>query len=343
MAAEPAPPTLADVATRAGVSSATASRVLNRTAPVSEAVRSRVEAAAAALGYRPRALANALTSQGTLALLISSILNPYYPEVVRGIEDEAESDGLALILVNTNDDPQRERRALRMLYERPVDGVIVCGTRFTAQELIDLRERMQMPVVVTNRLVEHPAIPCIMTDTRHGAYRATQYLINLGHRRIGYLAGHNSIEGSSTRLQGIEQALAEAGLSLSPAWQPAGLRNLEGGFQTMSALLALPAGQRPTAVIAFNDLMAVGALQAARAAGVHVPQQLSIVGFDDVILAAHCNPPLTTVDLPKYGLGKLAVQTLRQLRQGNAPPSSYSLLEGRLIVRESTAPWQESV
>lgn len=339
MSVENSQPTLADVARYAGVSSATVSRVLNHAESVSEGVRGRVEAAIAALGYQPkRAATSQNLAQGTIALLISSILNPYYPEVVRGVEDEAEGDGLALILVNTTDDPQREQRALRMLSERPVDGVIVCGTRLAAQDLIGLHERYQMPVVVTNRYVEHPNIACIMTDTKIAAYRATQHLLNLNHTRIAYLAGHNSLEGSQARQEGVELALAEAGLTLPPQWRPIGFRNIEGGFQAMSALLALPSANRPTAVIAFNDLMALGALQAVRSHGLNVPRDISIVGFDDITMAAHTNPPLTTVDLPKYYLGQLAVQMLRQMRQGLAPPSSYNLLESRLIVRESTAP-----
>jgi DNA-binding LacI/PurR family transcriptional regulator len=177
-----------------------------------------------------------------------------------------------------------------------------------------------------------------MIDIKSAAYRATQHLLNLNHTRIAYLAGHNSIEGSIARQQGIELALGEAGLSLPTQWHPVGFRTTEGGFQAMSALLAMPEAERPTAVIAFNDLMALGALQAARTHGLHVPYDISIVGFDDIAMAAHANPPLTTVDLPKYYLGQLAVRMLRQMRQDLSPPRSYNLLEGRLVVRESTAP-----
>jgi DNA-binding LacI/PurR family transcriptional regulator len=175
-----------------------------------------------------------------------------------------------------------------------------------------------------------------VADINAASYRATQHLLNLNHTRIGYLAADK--DSKKDQQEGVDLALAEAGLSLPSEWRPVGFRTIEGGFQAMSALLALPEARRPTAVIAFNDLMAVGALQAVRSYGLRVPRDMSIVGFDDIPMAAHTAPPLTTVDVPKYYMGQLAVRLLRQLHESQTPLRSHSLVEARLIIRESTAP-----
>ncbi len=165
-----------------------------------------------------------------------------------------------------------------------------------------------------------------------------QYLLSLGHRRIAYIGGPVSSESSQNRHRGIELALAGAGLSLRPDWRLAAFPNSEGGFQAMSNLLATSAAEPPTAVLAYNDLMALGVLHAIRNQGLRVPEDISVIGFDDIPMAAYANPPLTTISQPKYRMGRLAVQLLRTMRRTDQMPNEGQvLLESPLMIRESTA------
>lgn len=335
---------LLDVARHAGVSPATVSRVLNNTAPVNERTRIRVLEAIATLGYKPVSIPTPEeTNQGTIALLITDILNPFFPEIVRGVEDEAGSKGLAMLLCNTSEDPQREAQVLQILAERRVDGIIACASRVGASDLIALHEHHNTPLVVINRRIDRPDIPSIVVDLEDAAYRSAQHLLGLNHTRIAYLSGHGSSDTSRARRHGIERALAEVKLGMRPEWCPMSFPNVEGGFQAMSALLALPERERPTAVIAYNDIMALGALHAIRTHRLRVPEHISVVGCDGIAMAAHANPPLTTIDQPKYRMGQLAMQILRQmLTEQYTPSSGYTLMEAPLVVRESTAPYSPS-
>jgi DNA-binding LacI/PurR family transcriptional regulator len=339
-------PTLADVAHHAKVSTATASRVLHNTGPVSQDLRKRIETSVAALGYTPR-LASKHPDEGTIALLVGDLLNPYFPEIVRGVQDEVDDCGLILTLYNLTDHPQRQRQLLHKLSKPAVEGVILTGSS-PFPELLTWREHHKIPLVLFNRRINQPGVHCIMVDFENAMYRATQHLLNLNHTRIGHLASPSTGEIAQARLCGINAALKEAGLSLRPEWCPVVPpgTEVEGGFQAMRALLDLPVDERPTAVIAFNDIIALGALHAVCTYGLRVPQDISIIGIDDIAIAAHAHPPLTTIGQPKYRMGKLAVQTLRRMIEGKISSSNNcTLLESPLIVRESTgsAPQTNSV
>jgi len=335
-------PKLVDVARYAGVSPATVSRVLNNTAPVHESTRERVQAAIAMLGYQhPLNTPESHATSGTIALLISDILNPFFLEVMHGIEDEAESSELMLLLCTTSEDPLREKKALQALSERHVDGIIALAgqARIPTEDLIAFHEYKNIPLVVINRRINRPDIPCIVVDLENAAYRSAQHLLDLNHTRLAYLAGLETSESSRARRLGIEAALKEAGLTLPPEMCPASFPSIEGGFQAVSALLSFPEEKWPTAIIAYNDIMAFGALHALRTHGLHVPNDMSVVGCDGLLMAAHCNPPLTTIDQPKYNMGRLAMQTLRQmLNHQHSPIGGYTLMESPLIIRESSGP-----
>jgi DNA-binding LacI/PurR family transcriptional regulator len=334
-------PTIRDIAQHAGVSSATVSRVINKTAPVNAETEARVQAAILALGYavRPSEPRPERRPPGTIALLITDLLNPFFSDIVRGIEDEADPANLGLLLYNLSEDTRRERRALAQIAERSVEGVIACASRVAVPDLIQLYEQHRIPLVVINRRLSHPAIPAVLIDFAQAAYRAAQHVLQLGHRQIAYLGGNPVAESSLARRSGVVRALVERGLELPDIWCPTSFPNIVGGFQAVSALFARPCSERPTAVIGYNDLMALGALQAARAHGLHVPDDLSVVGFDGIEMAAHAHPPLTTIEQPRYRLGQLAMQLLREQIAGRPLPAhSYTLLESPLIVRESTAP-----
>ena len=334
-------PNLVDIARHANVSPATVSRVLNDTAPVRDPVRTRVLNSLTALGYEPptaRSTSSAL--RDTVALIIPDILNPYFPEIVRGVQDEAGLDGFLPLLLDTAEDPQRERQFVRMLSSsQPVSGVIVCGSRLPVDDLISIRSRHTVPMVLLNRSIHHSEVSCVIADTGTATYRATHHLLDLNHKRIAYLPGPTISEASQVRRRGIESALKEAGLSLPEEYCPITFPSVDGGFQAMSALLTLPSDKRPTAVIAYNDVMALGVLHAIRAHHLRVPEDISVIGMDDIAIASHANPPLTTVAQPKYRMGRLAMQILRRMIEGHPPPEDgYTLVESSLIIRESTAP-----
>jgi DNA-binding LacI/PurR family transcriptional regulator len=333
-------PTLADVAKHAGVSTATVSRVIRNTDPVSQELRDRIEISIAKLEYTPRQSAVERSSRDTIALLIGDLLNPFFWEIAQGVQDEVNNQQMYLTLYSLADHPQRQTQLLEQLKKSQVDGVILTGLA-PFPELLDWQERHNIPVILFNRHVLQPSVHCIVVDFENGMYRATQHLLALGHSRIGHLASPSTGEIAEARLQGIQAALAEAGLELQPELcpiVPPG-REVGGGFQAMRMLLELPEKERPTAVIAFNDIIAVGALHAVHNHGLRVPEDISVIGVDDIALAGHAHPPLTTINQPKYHMGKLAVQTLRRMSEGRMSiNNNYTLLETPLIVRESTGP-----
>jgi LacI family transcriptional regulator len=314
--------------------------VVNNTAPVRESVRRQVLASLQQLGYEPHSTHSVLsTLANTIALVIPDILNPFFTELIRGVQDEAGSDSLMLLLLDTMEDPQREQQSLKALLNRPVGGVILCASRLPGDELIAYRSRYNVPMVAINRNIDHPEIACVIVDFEQATFRAARHLCDLHHSRIAFLAGPSTSETSQARRRGIESALAEAGIPLRPEYCPVSFPSVDGGFQAMSALLALPVAERPTAAIAYNDIMALGALHAIRAHHLRVPEDISLIGFDDIAMAAHANPPLTTVSQPKYRMGRLAMKILSQLIQEQTTlGEGYTMLESSLVVRESTAP-----
>jgi DNA-binding LacI/PurR family transcriptional regulator len=333
---------LLEVARQAGVSPATVSRVINNSAPVSEAIRARVMASAESLGYDITPSRSNNSSTRTVAVIVADLLNPFFPELVRGIDLEARQEGAGILLYDTAEDTQPEEHMLRMVANHTLDGVIIAGSRFATDALIAHCKRYGIPLVVINRGMSCQDVACIRVDFEKAVYHAARHLLSLGHERIGYLAGPEATDMSLARRKGLEDALHEIGADLRPEWLASGFPNVAGGFQAMSALLALPLETRPTAVQAYNDLMALGALKAAHAHRLRVPEDISIVGFDDIAMAAHSSPPLTTVEQPKAYMGSLAMRMLRELMDRRlGMGGGFTLLESRLIVRETTGPAPE--
>ncbi len=331
---------LLDVAKHAGVSPATVSRVINNSAPVSEAIRSKVYAAAEVLGYEINASRNSSTSSvRTVAIIVADLLNPFFPELIRGVDLEARQDGTSLLLYDTAEDAQTDEHMLKLVANHHLDGVIVAGSRFSTDELVSHCKRYAVPLVVINRSMACQDAACIRVDFEKAVYHAARHLLSLGHTRIGYMSGPEANEMSLARRKGLEDALGEVGMSMRPEWLVSGFPNVAGGFQAMSTLLSLPPEERPTAVQTYNDLMALGALKSIRAHRLRIPEDISVVGFDDIFLAAHSNPPLTTIEQPKAYMGSLAMRILRELidrRLGIG--GGFTMLESRLIVRETTGP-----
>ena len=328
--------TIADVAQRSGVSTATVSRVLSGAAPARAATRERVLAAAKELEYRPSGIARALkrSETRTIGLLVTDIGNPFFPEIVRAVEDEAHRRGYGVLLCNAADDPERELAYLDVLLERRVDGLIVASARTTRRHA-DRLARVPMPVVLVNSDAPAGALPGISVAHRNGARLAAEHLLALGHRRLAHVtAPRTHAAAARPRLAGVTDALRAAGIDPATLLVVGGDEHVEGGMRATELLLARR--PMPTAIVCYNDLTAVGALRAIRAAGLRVPDDVSVVGFDDVELSAWTDPPLTTVRQPTDALGRWAVEQLT-----SASPSSERgervVLEPTLVVRASTA------
>lgn len=332
-------PTLEDIAARSGVSLATVSRVINQSRPVSEELGVRVKQAMDDLGFEPKS-----PRLQTIAIVVPQILNPFLTAVVTGAQQEAERLGLYSVILNITENPERQRQHLQLLYHFSFDGIVVFHTNIDREIVLDLTARTNIPIVVIGRTIDSPKLYCINANRENAMYQGAKYLISLNHKNIAYISGQPDLEVSISRLRGIERAFAEANLSLQPHLYRWCEPTIEAGFQVASSLLSQPPDERPTAIIGFNDLIAIGALHAIRSVGLNVPDDVSVVGFDDIYLSLHTNPPLTTVAQPKYRMGRLAMQKIFDLLQGNTSGTEmFTPLECPLIVRESTAPCKKAV
>lgn len=326
--------TIRDVARAAGVSQSTVSRALNGSGYVSPEARERVLAAAAALGFQPSHVARSLVrkSTHTLGLMLPDITNPYFPAIARGVEDAAARAGYTVILCNTDRDPAHEQDYIQVLRERQVDGLVLIASSPAVGEMVS--RAGSLPAVFVDRVPRGAAADAVVVDNRRGMEAAVRHLLQLGHRRIGFVAGRVGSSTAEDRLAGYLAALGSAGLTPDPAYIVTGDFTYGGGYNAARALLALP--HRPTALAAANDLMAAGVLRAAAEVGLRVPGELAVVGYDDIPLAGMFNPPLTTVAQPTYRMGELATQMLLERLAGQAPPEPRRVvLAAQLVVRGS--------
>ena len=327
--------TIREVAESAGVSYATVSHVINNTRLVSQETRERVLAAMEALNYRPNALARSLRQgkTNTLGLVLPDSANPFFAEISRSIEDEAFKKGYSVFLCNTELDTERELFYVDVLSKKQVDGIVFVAAGDQADSL-DFLVRRNMPVVMIDRDVPNVEVDAVLTDNKLGGYLATRHLLELGHRRIACIAGPSSITPSAERMIGYRKALEEAGISYDENLIIRGDYHAQSGMEiTHSILKMVP---RPTAIFALNDLMALGALRAAAEAGCTVPQDLAVVGYDDLELAHFTNPPLTTIAQPKKEVGAQAISLLVDRISHKSRPPSRLVLPPQLIVRRST-------
>ena len=298
--------TIKQVAASSGVSSATVSHVLNGTRFVSDAVTEQVQKAMKELNYRPNALARSLRSghTHTLGLILPDSANQYFAEVGHSIEIAAFEAGYSVILCNTENDFEKETFYMDVLTKKQIDGIVFVAMGERSDSLIKLAE-MEIPTVVMDRDFPELEMDVVLSDNLQGGYVATQHLISLGHNRIGCIAGPAGINPSSRRVSGYIQALQAAHLAVEPDLIVNGDFHPESGWEIGRAMLSksIP----PTAIFACNDLMAIGVLRAASELGFQVPDDLALVGFDDIELAAYTNPSLTTIKQPK---GEMGVSTL---------------------------------
>ena len=328
--------TMADVAREAGVSLMTVSRVVNNKRDVSPATRQRVLKVIERLGYRPSGIARGLATRhtGTLGLVIPDVANPFFSDVARGAEHEAYAEGYNVFLCNTDEDPQREVAILQSLEDKLVDGVVLCSSRLDEGELRRVLARHPAVVLFNRRLEgQGDGVGTVLLDDVRGGRVATQYLLDRGRRAVGLLAGPPASRSGRWRDQGYRAALAAAGLSYNPAWARHCSPVVDGGQEAARELLT--AHPELNALFCYNDLVAVGALQACVELGRRVPEDVAVVGFDDIPLAALVTPPLTTCRVPRYELGVQAMRLLLDQIGGCPDECPEIVLRVELIVRAS--------
>ena len=330
--------TIADVAKEAGVSMMTVSRAINDKGEISETTKQRILEIAKQMGYRPSGLARGLVTQRTttVGLVVPDIANPFFSQIARGVEDVAYANGYNLFLLNTIEDVDRECAALDSLWEKQVDGLILCSSRLQQESLVE-RLRQFRYVVLVNRILQSAVdgVCTINVDDTAGACQAMDYLLESGRETIAFIAGPQQSLSGQQRLAGYQQSLRNHGRPV-PAQLVAHCEpDTEGGYGAAMTLLA--AHPQVTAVFAFNDLVAVGVLQACKELGRRVPQDIAIIGSDDIPLASLVTPSLTTLRVAKRHLGTTAMSTLLHLiKQNSLPPAADQTIHPQLILRDST-------
>jgi DNA-binding LacI/PurR family transcriptional regulator len=332
-----------EIARRAGVSLGTVSHVLNNTANVREPKRSRVLEAVQAAGYQPSQLARGLRRETTnmIGMIIPDITNPFFPAVVRGAEDVAFSNGYRVILGSTDNDHSKEIIHLNELRTYLPAGLIVIPSSFsdlTAQA--ESYRQAGACVVVVDRLPKNWSGDSVTSNNEIGAFNATKHLLQIGHTNLGIISGPLHLTNAKERLGGFMRAMKRAKVPISPEYIQEATFDKAGGYAKTLVLLRLR--PRPTAIFAGNDMMALGALLAVREAGLRCPEEISIMGFDNMDLCETTNPSLSSVSQPGYQLGTAAARLLLDRKEGDTSPAKNIVLQTVLALRDSVAPPSEA-
>lgn len=340
--------TVYDIAKEANVSVATVSRVLNNTAPVKKETRERVKELIDKYQFQPNALARSLIKKetGMIGIILPDITNPFFPEVLSGFDQEARKKGYTYFLCDTvsanADDAEqyvRESQYLNVLAEKQVDGIVMLGGRVDlakpdrelAEEVVEVGKRL--PVLLINGRIPGAALPRVASDERYGAELATTHLIELGHRKIALVGGYRHMSNTLQRTAGFTKTMERYGLEIRKEWLLHDGFSVDSGTDFMNRLLRLP--DRPTAVFCLNDLVAIGVLKAAVKAGLKVPQDMSIIGYDGIPFASYSIPELTTVSLRAHDLGRTAAEILHKMITKSKVPKTTQI-KPELVIREST-------
>lgn len=334
------PPTLRDVAEKANVHTSTASRALNeRTQDMINPITvKRVRAAAAALGYQPNSLARGLKTRRTMTvgMVIPDLTNPLFPPIVRGIEDRFRSSDYTLFLANTDQDPERERQIIAVMQARQVDGIIMATAR-REHPVLDELQRDDMPMVLVNRVADLPQVSSVTADDHSGVGQAMRHLISLGHRRIAHIAGSQTTTTGVDRVTAYRYWLESAGIAHDEKLVAVADWFTEAdGADACQELL--DRGVDFTAILAANDLVALGCYQILRSVGRRVPEDVSIVGYNDIPFTHAFDPPLTSVRVPLYEVGQKTADLMLEHIQDEAAVHTSVRLMPRLVIRRSTAP-----
>ena len=332
------PPNIRDVAKKAGVAPITVSRVINNSGYVSDEVRHRVEQAVAELNYIPNKLGPSMRSRrsNTIGLIVTDITNPFWTTVVRGVEDATYKSGYHLFLCNSDESAEKEQDYVELMISRQVDGFLVAPAE-TSFESLTLIQEQNKAIVLLDRHIEEDEVDIVRGDSEGGAYLLTKHLLDLNHRHIVLLNGSESVSTSVERAHGYQRAMNEAGYGdehIKILW---GEFSQESGYRQALEVLRLP--PRATALVAANNFIAIGAIQALDRSGLQVPQDMSLVVFDDLPESINLRPFLTTATQPAYEMGFLAANTLIScLENEENVETKEIILPCELKVRTSTAP-----
>ena len=325
---------LEDIAKETGFSISTVSRVLsNSTYPVSEQIREQVMRVAETMGYKPNIAARSLRTDrtDTIGIIVDDLLSPFTPPIVRGIQDYLREHDFLSLIVNSDWDPDQEQAAIKTLLSRPVDGIIF--VEYSHQTTSDALQRSNKPRVFVHRLFGSPIKNSVVPDDYYGASLATEHLIKLEHRRIGYINGPENWHTCRARLDGYRETLAAHQLLFDSGLVQPGDWEIESGYAAAKNLLKLD--KRPTAIFAANDLMALGAIYAIQDSGLNVPDDLAVIGYDNRNFTKTFRPRITTVSMPVIEMGGVAAELLlRQIAAGRKEEEEIKV-KGQLIIRET--------
>jgi DNA-binding LacI/PurR family transcriptional regulator len=328
-------PDIHAVARLANVSIATVSRTINKVPTVDPKMAKRVWEAIRKLDYFPNTQARALVSGKShlLGLIISEITNPFFPELIQGFEDVAVESGYEVLVSSTNYEPERMSLCIRRMLERKADAVAVM-TFGIEEPLLDQLAARNIPLVFVDVGPDRPGISVLKVDYHRGIRQGVQHLAALGHREIAFVSGPERLHSAHSRLQAFKRSLQECGITVQPEFLLKGDHTIEGGTAAAAQLLA---GQKmPTAVMCSNDMTAIGVLHELYRSGVRVPQDVSLIGFDDIHMAEMMIPPLTSIRMSRLELARSAVSALRAHVEGGSPDREIKI-KTELVVRESTA------
>ncbi|ANA19310.1 DNA-binding transcriptional regulator CytR [Salmonella enterica subsp. diarizonae] len=327
--------TMKDVALKAKVSTATVSRALMNPDKVSQSTRSRVEQAALEVGYFPQSMGRNVkrNESRTVLVIVPDICDPFFSEIIRGIEVTAAEQGYLVLIGDCAHQNQKEKTFLNLIITKQIDGMVLLSSRLPFDASVE-EQRNLPPMVMSNEFAPELELPTVHIDNLTAAFNAMNYLLDLGHKRIGCIAGPEDMPLCHYRLQGYVQALRRSGIVVDPHYIARGDFTYEAGANALKQLLEQPLP--PTAVFCHSDVMALGALSWAKRQGLKVPDDLSIIGFDNIALAEFCDPPLTTVAQPRFDIGREAMLLLLDQMQGQNVSSGSRLMDCELIIRGST-------
>ncbi|WP_047152255.1 LacI family DNA-binding transcriptional regulator [Aneurinibacillus tyrosinisolvens] len=324
---------IVDVAKKANVSTATVSRVLSKPETVKKETTQKVLEAIEKLNYQPNALARQLrrSETKTILVVVPDITNPFFSKVLRGIESIAVAKGYQVLLGDAGNDVERENGYLNILRQKKADGMILLTARMDSSIVEEMAQ--EYPVVLACEYIDGSKIPTVSIDNVSSARKATEYLIKLGHKRIGFISGPMNVVLGKDRLKGFYQAMTRYNLTVESFLVQEGDFSYESGFNMMMKFLAL--NDLPTAVFAANDEMAFGAIKAIKSKGLRVPHDISVVGFDDIKFSSIFEPALTTISQPAFEIGSEATRLLIRLINREEIQREQYMLEDQLIIRDS--------
>jgi LacI family transcriptional regulator len=328
--------TIFDVARLAGVSISSVSRVINNSVNVKSNIKTRILSAIDKLNYRPSLIAQGLARKNmkTIAIIITDITNPFFTQLVHGAESKTNEYGYNLIFCNTDESAEKEAKYIRILSNNMAAGFIISATRMTNENIYELK-KTDVPFVMINRYLSGDDSPCVRTDFNAGSQLAVSHLVEIGREKILLLNGPANSQAGHLREEGYINAVAKHGLLYNPDLNRSYQPTVEGGFNGI--IEALEIGTKFDALIAYNDLMAVGALDALRNRGIKVPDDIAVVSFDDTILATHTYPTLTSIRQDSELLGRLAVEMLISIVEGKELKVRDLVIKPELIIRESSS------